>query len=87
MEADLKQLETVQSSLQAYVDSRAPDMNFVVVKLLGGLWTTLNQWLIPMLVGEGEIGVSNINVIATRMQHCIILVKSITISMRIDFIL
>jgi len=62
MRNDPKQLETIQASLATYLGSEIPEMNFLICKLVGSLWTTLNQSLLGTIIGEGDIGLSNINV-------------------------
>jgi len=71
MQEDPKQLDTVQASLKSYLESRAPETSFLISQLLGGLWTALSQSLITWVLGEGEIALSNINVIDNESTHCI----------------
>jgi len=62
MEKNPKQLEIVQASLMAHIEPRV-EMGFLVSKLVGGLWTSWTQALVPTLIGEGEIGLTNMSVI------------------------
>jgi len=62
MKLEAKELvEAVQASLAVSLESRVPETNFVVGKMIGGLWKAFHRTLISS-DGSGDILFSNIKV-------------------------
>jgi len=62
MHMDSKEmLGTIQASLETSIESRVPQMNFLAVALLSGLWSILIDGI--GLATDGKITFSNMNVI------------------------